>query len=47
MPIRQNFHQLKLKYVYELELQIMKSNNKESSPNLKWKKFINSLINTS
>ena len=36
----------KLKYVFELELQIMKSNNKESSHNLKWKKFINSL-NTS
>ena len=29
-----------LAYVYQLESQVMKSNNKESSHNLKWKKYI-------
>ena len=33
----------KLKYGYQLELQIIKSNNKESSHSCKWIKFINSL----
>ena len=32
-----------LAYVYQLELQVMKSNNKESSHNLKWRKYIDKL----
>jgi len=32
-----------LAYVYQLESQVMKSSNKESSHNLKWKKYIDSL----
>lgn len=32
-----------LAYVYQLESQVMKSNNKESSHNLKWRKYIDSL----
>ena len=32
-----------LAYVYQLELQVMKSNNKESSHNLKWRKYIDNL----
>ena len=32
-----------LAYVYQLESQVMKSNNKESSHNLKWRKCINNL----
>ena len=33
-----------LAYVYQLELQVMKSNNKESSHNLKWRKYIDNLV---
>ena len=29
-----------LAYVYQLESQVMKSNNKESSHNLRWRKYI-------
>ena len=32
-----------LAYIYQLELQVMKSNNKESSHNLKWKKYLDNL----
>ena len=32
-----------LAYVYQLESQVMKSNNKESIHNLKWRKYIDSL----
>ena len=32
-----------LAYVHRLELQVMKSNNKESSHNLKWRKYIDKL----
>ena len=33
----------KMAYVYQLESQVMKSNNKESSHNLKWRKYIDNL----
>ena len=32
-----------LAYVYQLELQVMKSNNKGSSHNLKWRKYLDNL----
>ena len=32
-----------LAYIYQLELQVIKSNNKESSHNLKWRKYLDNL----
>ena len=37
------FYKTLLAYVYQLESQVMKSNNKESSHNLKWRTYIDNL----